>query len=51
MTGTSPMVLPFSRVGEFSFDPQAAVIKRLRDLYIKRAKESIADFEGITAGT
>jgi branched-chain amino acid aminotransferase len=54
MTGTSPMVLPFSSLGEFVFDASLPLLKRLRELYIDESERSISkfrdDFSGIFGG-
>jgi branched-chain amino acid aminotransferase len=44
MTGTSPMVLPFCRIEDKSFNVDLPMIVRLRELYISKAEESIRDF-------
>lgn len=44
MTGTSPMVLPFNSIDERHFRVDFPVIKKLRDLYIQRAEDSILTF-------
>ncbi len=44
MTGTSPMVLPFNLINDIAFRVQFPVIDRLRELYIKKAEESIQRF-------
>jgi branched-chain amino acid aminotransferase len=44
MTGTSPIVLPFNSIDGRQFRVDFPVIKKLRDLYIKRAEESIRAF-------
>ncbi|MCU0456862.1 MAG: aminotransferase class IV [Bacteroidales bacterium] len=44
MTGTSPMVLPFNLIDERRFRVDFPVIKKLRDLYLLRAEESILAF-------
>jgi branched-chain amino acid aminotransferase len=41
MTGTSPMVLPFYRVGDNFFNVKLPLIEKLRKLYLKKAEESI----------
>jgi branched-subunit amino acid aminotransferase/4-amino-4-deoxychorismate lyase len=49
MTGTSPMVLPFCCIDQHLFKVTNPVIKKLRDLYIKKAEESIRYFRsGVT---
>ncbi len=49
MTGTSPMVIPFCCIDEHPFKVTNPIIKILRDLYIKKAEESISFFRsGIT---
>lgn len=44
MTGTSPMVLPFYRIGDTCFNVRVALIENLRKLYIEKAEESITRF-------
>ena len=44
MTGTSPMVLPFNRIGEICFNVRIPLIENLRKLYIEKAEESIRRF-------
>jgi len=44
MTGTSPMVLPFCCIGNNRFNVSLPVISRLRELYRKKAEESIRLF-------
>ncbi|MGC1389882.1 MAG: aminotransferase class IV [Bacteroidales bacterium] len=44
MTGTSPMVLPFYRVGDNFFNVKLPLIEKLRKLYLKKAEESILLF-------
>jgi len=44
MTGTSPMVLPFSNIDDKIFDVRIPVISKLRDLYLLKAEESIRKF-------
>ncbi len=44
MTGTSPMVLPFSSIDDKTFDARVPLINKLRDLYILKAEESIKRF-------
>jgi branched-chain amino acid aminotransferase len=44
MTGTSPMVLPFSFIDETRFKVDIPVMKQLRKLYIDRVEESISVF-------
>ena len=41
MTGTSPMVLPFSRIDDLSFNVNFTIVQKLRELYRKKAEESI----------
>jgi branched-chain amino acid aminotransferase len=41
MTGTSPMVLPFSSIEEIYFNVRIPLIEKLRKLYMKKAQESI----------
>lgn len=44
MTGTSPMVIPFYSIDNYYFNVTLPVIKKLRDLYILKAEESISVF-------
>jgi branched-chain amino acid aminotransferase len=44
MTGTSPSVLPFSRIDNIVFNPTDKLITQLRELYFKRAEESVREF-------
>jgi branched-chain amino acid aminotransferase len=44
MTGTSPMVLPFSSIDDKSFNVKLPLMERLRELYMVRAEESIRLF-------
>lgn len=44
MTGTSPMVLPFSCIDDKAFEVRVPLINKLRDLYILKAEESIKKF-------
>jgi branched-chain amino acid aminotransferase len=44
MTGTSPMVLPFYCIDNKFFNVRIPLIKRLRELYILKAEESILHF-------
>lgn len=44
MTGTSPMVLPFSHIADNSFNVNVPLIEELRRLYFARAEESIKQF-------
>lgn len=44
MTGTSPMVLPFSSIGEKLFNVKFPVTGLLRKLYIEKANESTRSF-------
>ena len=44
MTGTSPVVLPFSCIGDIFFKAGLPVIENLRHLYMIRAEESIQRF-------
>lgn len=44
MSGTSPMVLPFSCIDDRSFDVKDPLLKELRTLYIEKAEESIVRF-------
>ncbi|MFZ2340430.1 MAG: aminotransferase class IV [Bacteroidales bacterium] len=45
MTGTSPMVLQFCCVGDFSYKVPAPLPESLRMLYIAKAEESLRRFE------
>lgn len=44
MSGTSPMVLPFSCINDKYFDVKLPLLKELRQLYIQKAEESIIHF-------
>jgi branched-chain amino acid aminotransferase len=44
MTGTSPMVLPFSSIDGKFFDVKLPLMSDLRKLYIEKAEESISRF-------
>lgn len=44
MTGTSPMVLPFSSVDNHYYDVTNPLIEKLRKLYIAKAEESVRSF-------
>ncbi len=44
MTGTSPMVLPFSYIDDKKFRVSLPLVEKLRSLYIMRAEESILRF-------
>ena len=44
MTGTSPMVLPFSHIDNKRFNVKVPLISELRRLYIIKAEESIRQF-------
>ncbi len=44
MTGTSPVVLPFSRIDDRQFNVDVPLIAELRQLYIIKAEESIRKF-------
>jgi branched-chain amino acid aminotransferase len=44
MTGTSPMVLQFSCIGDVYFNVRNPLIENLRKLFIKKAEESISRF-------
>ncbi len=44
MTGTSPIVLPFSSINDQFFDVRYPVLEKLRKLYIEKAVESISLF-------
>ena len=46
MTGTSPMVLPFSHIDDKEFNVKVPLISELRRLYIIKAEESIRQFRG-----
>lgn len=45
MTGTSPMVLPFNSVDDLHFSTAHPLLRKLRELYIQKAEESMADFK------
>ena len=45
MTGTSPTVLPFNCIDNIFFNAKLPLIKRLRELYLKKADESINLFQ------
>lgn len=44
MTGTSPVVLPFNLIGDTVFSVAFPVIRKLRDLYLVKARENIRLF-------
>jgi len=44
MTGTSPMVLQFSSIGDLYFNVRIPLIENLRKLYLKKADVSISRF-------
>lgn len=44
MTGTSPMVLPFSMLGDRKYSVKYTLIESLRELYIRRVGENIQEF-------
>lgn len=44
MTGTSPMLLPFNCINDIPFKVGFPIISRLRELYLKKAEESIQEF-------
>jgi branched-chain amino acid aminotransferase len=44
MTGTSPMVLPFSSIDDKVFKIRVPLIEKLRNLYIRKAEESVSQF-------
>lgn len=44
MTGTSPMVLPYSQIGDIEFNVKIPVIEHIRNLYIEKAEASIDQF-------
>jgi branched-chain amino acid aminotransferase len=46
MTGTSPIVLPFSSVGDNIFSVSHPLIAHLRNLYRRKAEESMIQFTG-----
>jgi len=46
MTGTSPMVLPFNCIDNYSLNVDLPLIKELRILYMKKAEASIRNFRG-----
>lgn len=45
MTGTSPMVLPFNSVDDIHFSTAHPLLRKLRELYIQKAEESMAEFK------
>ncbi|HOO98987.1 MAG TPA: aminotransferase class IV [Bacteroidales bacterium] len=47
MTGTSPVVLPFCCIDDITFRVDFPIIRQLRNLYIRRAEESIDLFRNI----
>lgn len=47
MTGTSPMVLPFSSVDDNSFDVKNEIIVKLRHLHLQKVAESIRQFRSV----
>lgn len=44
MTGTSPMILPYCCINGTSFNVRLALLDNLRDLYMKKAEESLRMF-------
>jgi branched-chain amino acid aminotransferase len=44
MTGTSPMVLPFSCIGDNYFNVGLPLVEKLRKLYMEKAEASLAQF-------
>jgi branched-chain amino acid aminotransferase len=46
MSGTSPVVLPFCRIGNVNFNVSHRYIKLLRDLYLEKAEESMRNYSG-----
>ena len=46
MTGTSPMVLQFSSIGDINYKVPDPFIDRLRMLYAAKAEESLRSFAG-----
>lgn len=44
MSGTSPIVLPFFRIGDIKFNVSHSYIKLLRDRYLEKAEESMRRF-------
>ena len=44
MTGTSPMVLPFSCIGDYYFKVGLPMVEKLRKLYIEKAVASLGQF-------
>jgi branched-chain amino acid aminotransferase len=46
MTGTSPVVLPFSRIGNVKFNVNHRLIPLLRTFYLEKAEESMREFTG-----
>lgn len=45
MTGTSPMVLPFSSINDTNFNVSLPLIEKLRKLYMVKAESSIINFK------
>lgn len=45
MTGTTPMVLPFCCIDDVKFKPGLPLMKKLRELYMKKAEESLERFK------
>jgi branched-chain amino acid aminotransferase len=45
MTGTSPMVLPFTSIENTAFDVKHPFLAELRQLYMQKAQESISRFQ------
>ena len=45
MSGTSPMVLPFSCIDDKFFDVKLPLMRELRKLYLKKAEASISRFQ------
>jgi len=46
MSGTSPVILPFNRIGEIEFNVNHRYSRILRDLYKEKAEESMRRFAG-----
>ena len=44
MSGTSPILLPFKSVGNCQFTVENSIAKKLRDMFMQKAEQSINDF-------
>ena len=44
MSGTSPILLPFKYVDNFSFDVANPLIEKLRSMFMRQAEQSVNDF-------